>query len=916
VNIPVLSHLRRRVAAWLALRGALVLLAAVATAALAFLLGDAALDFSDGARVATPWMLGVIALVVLILAVTPFRRLGDIRVARLFERHEPALGDRLTNAVQLGQRSTDEAVGEFLRREAVELGRRTAAGVKVWPVVRRGVAIAAGGAGVAVIAWVLFVTQGGDVLQTVLPRFLDPRGDHPPFSRLRIEVTPKQGEVLYGGQFEIKASASGRLVDKLWLVARSGGNASPSRTIMFLAPDKSFFQTLANLREPTEYFVTDGQARSKRFPIRIRFTPQITMVELTAEFPSYTGKPTKTGKLAEEPQALPADTRLSFRLASNRPLKDGRLSLTPVLGGKPVAVTLKSEATNNIVFGSFTLTAPTLFTLSVRDVDGLECAEPKRGQFNILPDQRPRIAVLEPGRDAVATPNIKIPVKVQAEDDFGVTRVVWLRGHNRSIQRPFGMKLALQGGPQKVESSGAFDMGQLGVRPGDVIEYFFEAADNDPRGPNIAFTKPYRLEIISEEQYKQVLMRMAAKKALFEPYFKLGNWLRRLAERARAAERKAANAQTDAEGEAAQKEAQELAKEIEEYEKALAKLMNSPAMFDVEQEFRDTLSQQQSQIGDVKKKAASAARKPPGVQDFKDLAKQLSEMSKREQEEVGQPAQQLAEVARLLAKSDEFVRIARAQATVAQMLRRFADRQDALPRTEQVEIEELKEQEKRITAALKRYAETLPELLAKVPNDVQYAALRDDVEKFLKALAETKAEEDINIVVQSLHEKDNMTGYAFAQLAADKLDKLVGKCQGLPNQGKQCMTARFQPKISKAGSSLGQILAAMGANSGDGDGGQDGYGLFNDDVGLYGPNMELAGEQSGGKRDENGEGSGRGQRIASTPGDPNDPSLAPAGAPGRVRLQPDAKFPLKYRDIVGEYFKSIAETATEEGEKR
>src|SRR6185503_14767851 len=375
------------------------------------------------------------------------------------------------------------------------------------------------------------------------------------YSKLKIEVLPGGAEVLFGGQIEVRATAKGRPVDKLWLAAKASTNAA--RTIMFLSPDKSFFQTLANLREPTEYFVTDGQARSKRFPIRIRFTPQITMVELTAEFPSYTGKPTKTGKLAEEPQALPADTRLSFRVASNRPLKDGQLSLTPVLGGKPVAVTLKSEATNNIVFGSFTLTAPTLFTLSVRDVDGLECAEPKRGQFNISPDQRPRIAVLEPGRDAVATPNIKIPVKVQAEDDFGVTRVVWLRGHNRSIERPFGMKVAPQGGLQKVEASGAFDMGQLGVRPGDVIEYFFEAADNDPRGPNIAFTRPYRLEIISEEQYKQVLLRMAAKKALFEPYFKLGNWLRRLAERAREAERKAANAQTDAEREAAQKEAQE-----------------------------------------------------------------------------------------------------------------------------------------------------------------------------------------------------------------------------------------------------------------------------------------------------------------------------------------------------------------------
>jgi hypothetical protein len=990
VNATVLSRLRLRVAAWLTLRGLLVALAVVAATALAFLLGDAAMDFSDATRQAAPWILAGVTLLLLVLAVIPLRRLGDGRMARGFERHDPSLGDRLTNAVQLAGREGGDPVEEFLRREAVELGQRAAAGVRVWPAVRRGIGLASGGAAIIALAWVASVILGGDVLQAVLPRFLDPRGDHPPYSRLKIEVTPTRSEVLFGGQLEIKASASGRPVDKLWLVAQSVDSAAPTRTIMFLAPDKSFFQTLANLREPTEYFVTDGQARSKRFPIVIRTTPQITMVELTTEFPSYTGRPTKTGKLVDEPQSFPADTRIRFRVASNRPLKDGKLSLTPVLGGKIVEVVLKpdgmadaaepgsrdtgksievtdgkriedltvlgkdieaidgkpliespsaiksnlvkpsqtkskpyperdaqakheptrlSEAPQ-IVSGAFTLTAPTLFTLSVRDVDGLECAEPRRGRFNVSPDERPRIAVLEPGRDAVATPSIRIPVKVQAEDDFGITKVLWLRGHNRSIERAFDMKLTLRGGPANVESSGAFDMARLGVRPGDVIEYFFEAADNDPKGPNVALTRPYRLEIISEEQYKQVLLRMAAKKALFEPYFKLGNWLRRMAESAREAERKAANAQTDAEREAAQKEAQELSKELEEYEKALAKLMKNQAMFDVEKEFRESLGQQQSQIGEAKKKAASAARKPPGAQDLKDLARQLSEMSKKEQEEVSQPAQQLAEVARVLARADEFVRMARAQANVAQMLRRFADRQDALSRTEQAEVEELKAQQSNIREALRRYIESMPELLSKVPNDPAFDPLRADVQNFLKAVGEEKIDQDMADALKNLGERDHGSAHALAQLAADKMDKLIKKCNGLPQQGKQCTTARFQPKLSKAGSSLGQILSAMGANGG-GEGGE-GYGLYGEDVGLYGPDMELAGEQSGGRRDREGsQGSGRGRTVASMAGDSADPALQPPGTPGRVRLQPDAKFPLKYRDLVGEYFRSIAETATD-----
>jgi hypothetical protein len=115
------------------------------------------------------------------------------------------------------------------------------------------------------------------------------------------------------------------------------------------------------------------------------------------------------------------------------------------------------------------------------------------------------------------------------------------------------------------------------------------------------------------------------------------------------------------------------------------------------------------------------------------------------------------------------------------------------------------------------------------------------------------------------------------------------------------------------GESLQQILTAM--NSGNGQGGRDGYGLFNEDMALYGPNVELAGEQAGGRR-ENDSGNGRGRQVAQLGGSVRDPALAQPDAPGRVRLQPDAKFPLRYRELVGEYFRSIAESGTEAGGNR
>ncbi len=909
MNKGVLNSLRTRLGAWLALRAGVALLGTVAAVALALALGDAAFDLPEPTRALAPWILGICAVAVAAAAAWHWRRLDALRLARLFERAERTLGDRLTNAVQLGSQPGASGVDEFLRRETVELGRRAARGVKTWPVVRRGMELAATLAAAALLGWFSFAWLGADAWRAVGPRFFDPHGDHPPYSTLNIEVMPGRAEILYGGQIEIRATTSGRPVDKLWLVARTATNLS--RAIMFLAPDKSFFQTLANLREPTEYFVTDGRARSRRFPIGIRFTPQITLVEVTTAFPDYTGRPPHTAKLADEPQALPADTRLAFRVASNRPLKQGTLTLTPVLGGKPVEVALKPEAPqNNLVTGTFALSDPVAFSLSVRDVDGLDCAEPRRGRFNVLPDERPRLFVLEPGRDAVATPSIRVPVKVQAQDDYGITRVVWLRGHNRSVERPFNMKLALKGGRQSVESTGAFELDQLGVRPGDVIDYYFEAADNDPKGPNIALSRPYRLEIISEEQYQEILRQAAARKALFEPYFNLGAWLRRLAERARSLESKAEKSDPGT-----RRDAGELADQLEKYERELGKLLLNPLMFDVEQSFRTTLVAQHTRVGAARQALRKAlASGPLDPKQMKELADELGKLSQTEEEEIGQPAQQIASVAQVLARADAFVRLAQQQATLARMLRRFSEQTNTLSRLEQMELQELAHQQQRIQAALRTLLTQLPDLLSKVPTDPDYEALRRDVNAFLKGVADAAIEQDLADATQSLNEPDAMTGYVLALRAAQKMDQLIAKCSGLPGQGRQCLTARFKPKLTKpgVGNSLEQILAAM--NAGSGQGGRDGYGLFNEDVALYGPNVELAGAPAGGRREE-GAAAGQGRQVARVAGDVRDPALAPPGAPGRVRLQPDAKFPLKYRELVGEYFRAMAETGAEGGKR-
>jgi hypothetical protein len=900
VNFQVLHHARSRFAGWLALQVGLAAIAVAGGLVLVLVLSDAALELPEQMRAAVPWLLGVAIVAALGAGVLEWRRLSESRLARLFEQSDAALGNRLINAVQLAEKTSASGTEEFFRRQVVELGRQSARNLDAWPVVRSGLKRAGVFLCGILLAWLALLLLNSDLIQTVLPRLFDAHGDHPPYSRLRIDVKADKAEVLYGGQVEVRAVTRGMPVDKLWLVAKSGTNET--RAIMFLAPDKSFFQTLVNLREPTDCFVTDGTARSRKFSVGIRYTPQITMVEVAETFPEYTGRRARTGKISDEPQSLPEGTRVTFRVASNRPLKSGALALTPVLGGKTNFVSLLPEAQNTVVTGEFVLSQAVVFDLSARDVGDLDSVETKRGRFNILPDRPPKIFVLEPGRDAVATPEIRVPVRVRAEDDYAVSRVVWLRSHNRSIERPLAMKLAPKSGPQSVEASGSFNLDQLGVRPGDVIEYYFEAADNYPAGPNVAFSRPFKLQIISREQYAAILRQTAARKALFEEYFKLDAWMRRLAERSRNAASKAE--QGDA---AARAEAEELAKQLAKYDEALGKLMQEPVMFDVENSFRAALGEQQSQLGTAaeKLKKALIGSGTPNAQQMKELSDALTQMAKTQDEQVEQPAQQIASVVSVVSRADTFVKLAQQQAELAQLLRRFADKTNALTQLEQMEVQELTHQQQRVGEALHELLGQLPELLAKVPADTEFDPLRNDVNNFLKAVSDAKIEELLNSAAKTLEQPDTMTGHALAQTAAEEMDKLIGKCNGLGNQAQQCSTAHFKPKLTKPGlgETLQQIMAAL--NSGNGQGGRDGYALFNEDVALYGPNVELAGEQTGDRGDTSGSG---GRPVEILAGNSPDTEPPPNDALGRVKLQPDAKFPLRYRELVGEYFRVMAES--------
>ena len=922
----ILGNLTLRLRAFLGVKVLLGLCAAVGLSAWTLVVLDAAVVLPEATRASAIWVLTAAAAAVLAVGVFALVRMSPLRVARTFETKLPDTGTAMTNAVQLVGVSAAAPTAEVLRRDAVVYGCETARGLASWPVARRGVLVALAAAAAAMLLWLALAGLFPEVLEAVLPRFLDPHGDHPPWSRLKIAVEPGDTEVLYGGQCEIRATTSGAPAEKLYIVSENVKGRT--QAVMFLRPDRSTMQTLTNLRETTRYWVTDGRARSRRFTIDIRLTPRITLVELTAAYPDYTKqRPTPRRKLEKTHLEVPKRTTLTFRVASNRPLSQGTLELVPLLGGKKRTVTLTREVDGDqVVSGGFEVTEAVAFEISVTDVDGLASRESRRGRVTVLPDRRPSIIVMEPGRHAVATPQISVPVDVESKDDYGVKHVLWFRGLNRSIERGFRMKTLDAGDPRSMRAQGAFNLADLGVKPGDRIEYFFEAVDNDPDGPNVTTSRMYTLQIISLAQYEQMLRQAAAQRALFQQYIQLNRHLMRTLERAQMLRRERRTLEktkkpTAEQKRSLEKKARALRKAMDRYAKALDKALASRSLFDVEEEWKEHLRRQKRRLQKLTKDLddmLDKANKPGGdgmipLTELDKFLDNFEDMAGVMDRNVGKPAQHIAEVVKLLARANAFVQLTERQLRLAKIARRFEEKRETLSRIEQMELQEIAAEQRQIRDGLTRLMEEIPELVEKLPKDKEYDDFRESIEEFLQKVRDAEIQEDLDEATDRFAELKGDEGYPPAKSAGEKMAKIIEEMRAdgsmQPARGNIPGRLVFKPvRVKGMGASISQILNAM-MGGGFGGNGMGDMGMYGESLGLYGPDMELA------RNPLEDAGPPQGGVSAPEPGtsatDGTDPGLPRPKSPGRVRLQRNARFPLRYRVLVGDYLRAVAESMTE-----
>ena len=756
---------------------------------------------------------GICTLTIISWRVAFVRRNRIEHIARFLEMRDPALGSRLINLLQLNEQSRDETITPSTRELARQAVENYSAALGAVPIER----IARTGEGIlhlkkALLAALVFAAvlgAGFRITPIEVARFIDPFGDHPPYSFTHLEIAqpgPLGTNVLYGKGLIVKVKASGHRPKDVFLTFfPSGHNDRGVSVPMFGEGGSEFNQLMDNVRTDMVVFAhtKDHVSESKRVHVGVVLTPQLERTFLTIVPPAYTGlRAAETLYAFNGVQALEGST-VRIRLQSNRPLREGWLEMATGEQA-PQRIVLKKSAENEVT-GSFVATESGRFRMGVVDIAGLVSQGDRESALTVTHDLPPEVHITNPDHDAFAAMDFKLQVQIEASDDYGLSEIRFHRGLNGVYSAPqvvnYENTIALDG-----RVTGDFDLATLGVEPGDVISFFAEAVDNAPQ-PHLARSQTVHLTVISLEDYNNYMREQTDIADTEARYDDLNSDLQDLIaqqkELGEAAEKlKSEVAKADAKQRAALAEQldsllakqNELNEQLEKQADRMEHFVREHPLYDVENDLQKSLRQQAEDIrlsiqynesagNDIAQQSSPAGQprqiSPDLLADFKKAAdaqvKRLDQTHDETDRQMVQTLDDMSQMQELQKDFNLFEALYRAQQEIAQQSQAY-NRPGQLSREDQLALKDL-------AAAEKQVADALEPLPGKLRDDAKAAEKlfpkaaksgRNLADKINEGRMEPLAGQSTDQMLSG----DGEQSFQLADRLRGEMEKLFGECQG------------------------------------------------------------------------------------------------------------------------------------------
>lgn len=650
-------------------------------------------------------------------------------------------------------------------------------------------------------------------------RYLRPYADIPPYSAYEFTITPENPEVIYGADQVITVSISGKAVSEpVRFATRKGGQVLASEC--FKADPDTYVQRLERVMQPMSFCFLLGNARSRWHRIDVLYQPHVTAVHIRLTPPAYTEKQPSTFGLGAEPLSGLKGSRVAMTIDSNRPLKQGDLTITPAIPGEHTQTIAGEITSHNKITFQWEITSRAQLSAMIYDILGTPAKEPLKIVQAAIADEKPAVSLGEPLAFSLATPNIKIPILASIEDDLGVRRCDLFRALKGYRSR--AVPIDLVPGAANHEIQGELDLARLGVEPGQVIELFVEATDTNPDLTGTVASDIARVKIISEAAYAELVRSrttIAAFESRFQQLAENYNTLVESIDEARSALQH--NRWSD---ETAKEHMQQLHSQVQAAATGIKQIADDFAAFDLEKKLSDSAGKMAEHLEaalahdgwQASDKASRLAAVTDSLERLNGQAGIIRQLKKN--------ADEIAAVSRVMAMGVLYRTLIDRQKVLVGSLAQYAagERRASSPKALADAQATIRKNLNEMTATLTRLAQQLP------PS---YEALRASALDFINKLEVLDIPTPMTAAEKASRNEQPRKAWRQATRALEKMQDVLRQCKG--GQFAQTCNGNISFKVPDPLSrTMSQMLESLMKQFGSGVGWGDGVGAAG--VGLAG----------------------------------------------------------------------------------
>jgi hypothetical protein len=422
---------------------------------------------------------------------------GREAAARRVQRLAPEFRNDLESSLELGPLAERPGPGEFSRPLVGALvagtGERVGAAAA-----RRFVDWRAVGAALALLLataaplLALLLTPPG-VPASALRAVVDPRV-YWPLGQIALATEPGDALVVRGEPLTVRARVSGGRPARV-LLRFEGGGGGEGIAEMSRGADGAYAWRFTAVMSDFRYRALAGDASSPWHQVRVVDRPAAGNFACTYTYPAYTGLGTRRTAGSGDLEAL-RGTTAEVTFAVNKEL----VRAVAVLGGTRAEARATGPRSYSV---PLYLAGEESYRLELEDAAGFRNGGGATFAIRYLPDAPPTVELLEPAGTVETELRAPLLVRYRAADDFGLSRlalVARLAAGERRQPLPLGTAARSAAGEY------AWDLAALGPAPGEVIQAYVEAVDNDTiSGPKVSASAPLTIRVADPRQRSEEL---------------------------------------------------------------------------------------------------------------------------------------------------------------------------------------------------------------------------------------------------------------------------------------------------------------------------------------------------------------------------------------------------------------------------